>query len=102
PFSGRDEWELGQFLYTNFTQSQINGFLKLKWVRDSFCLDSPIFNQLEIIDAIPKGPSWHCTTISYDGYLMEEPICLYWHNALEVVQELFRNPIFSLHMEYNP
>ncbi|KAL4062319.1 hypothetical protein V8B97DRAFT_1841367, partial [Scleroderma yunnanense] len=54
------------------------------------------------IDAIPKGPSWHCTMISYDGYLTEEPICLYWHNALEVIWELFRNPIFSLHMEYDP
>ncbi|KAL4080823.1 hypothetical protein J3A83DRAFT_4424312, partial [Scleroderma citrinum] len=54
------------------------------------------------IDVIPKGPSWCCTTISYDGYLTEEPIHLYWCNALEVIQELFRNPIFSPHMEYDP
>ena len=32
PFSGRDEWELGKFLCDNFTQSQINTFLKLDWV----------------------------------------------------------------------
>ncbi|KAL4075089.1 hypothetical protein V8B97DRAFT_2022669 [Scleroderma yunnanense] len=56
-FSGRDEWELGQFLYTNFMQSQIDGFLKLKWVRS------------------------------------RQP---------KVIQELFGNPIFSLHMEYDP
>ena len=30
PFSGKDKWELGKFLLDNFTQSQIDTFLKLE------------------------------------------------------------------------
>ena len=32
PFIDRDEWELAKFLHTNLTQTQINSFLKLRWV----------------------------------------------------------------------
>ena len=35
PFTDRDEWELGNFLYTHLTQMQINEFLKLHWVSNS-------------------------------------------------------------------
>ena len=54
------------------------------------------------MDAIPKGPSWCCTKIHIEGYPTRDPIKLYWRDALEVVQELFGNPIFAQHMEYDP
>ena len=41
PFSGKDEWELGKFLLDNFTQSQIDTFLKLEWVHDCSLSRSP-------------------------------------------------------------
>ena len=54
------------------------------------------------MNTIPRGPNWHCTVIHIKGYPTRDPIQLYWHDALEVVQELFGNPIFSQHMEYGP
>ena len=33
-FVDRDEWELGKFLHVHLTQTQVNDFLKLRWVRD--------------------------------------------------------------------
>ena len=54
------------------------------------------------MDAIPKGLNWRCTTIHFEGYKTRDPIQLYWRDALEVVREIFGNPIFSQHMEYDP
>ena len=54
------------------------------------------------MDTIPRGPNWRCTVIHIEGYPTRDPIQLYWHDALEVVRELFGNPIFSQHMEYDP
>jgi hypothetical protein len=33
PFQDEGEWELAKFLSTHLTQTAINQFLKLKWVR---------------------------------------------------------------------
>ncbi|KAI6117222.1 hypothetical protein EDD16DRAFT_1693028 [Pisolithus croceorrhizus] len=104
PFSSRDEWELGKFLYRNLTQGQINDFLKLQWItstnlRPSFQTAEQLLSWL---DVIPKGPTWQCTQICTEGYTTKEPIYLYWRDALEVVQDIFRNPFFSEHMMYNP
>ncbi|KAI6095634.1 hypothetical protein F5141DRAFT_1068178 [Pisolithus sp. B1] len=33
---------------------------------------------------------------------MQEPIYLYWHDALEVMWDIFGNPSFSEHMMYDP
>jgi len=41
-------------------------------------------------------------TIHFEGYKTRDPIQLYWCNALEVMREIFGNPIFSQCMEYNP
>ncbi|KAI6095384.1 hypothetical protein EDD16DRAFT_1698718 [Pisolithus croceorrhizus] len=68
---------------------QINNFLKLQWL-------------LSWLDVIPKGPTWQCTQICPEGYTMKEPIYLYWHDALEVVRDIFGNPTFAEHMVYDP
>ncbi|KIO06619.1 hypothetical protein M404DRAFT_138348 [Pisolithus tinctorius Marx 270] len=103
PFIDRDEWELGKFLYTHFTQVQIDDFLKLRWVTrgspTSFHSAKELLSQL---DAIPKGPTWHCTKIHTEGYITKEPVYLYWRDALEVVRDIFGNPVFAKHMEYDP
>ncbi|KAI6104122.1 hypothetical protein F5141DRAFT_1064966 [Pisolithus sp. B1] len=100
----QDEWELGKFLYHNLTQGQINDFLKLQWVTSTN--PQPSFHTAEQLlswlDVIPKGPTWQCTQICTEGYTMQEPIYLYWHDALEVMWDIFGNPSFSEHMMYDP
>ncbi|KAI6114186.1 hypothetical protein F5141DRAFT_1187807 [Pisolithus sp. B1] len=103
PFSSQDEWELGKFLYHNLTQGQINDFLKLQWVRNVIVVCFHTVEQLlSWLDVIPKGPTWQCTQICTKGYTTQEPIYLYWHDALEVMQDIFGNPFFSEHMMYDP
>jgi len=57
---------------------------------------------LSSLDAIPKGPTWHCTRIQTEGYKTKDPIYLFWRDALEVTREIFGNPVFGQHMEYDP
>ena len=119
PFTDRDEWELAKFLYAHLTQTQINAFLKLHWVSSfifttctiKLCLQVTSRSQtsfrsatelLSFLDAIPKGPTWHCTKIETEGYITKEPVYLFYRNALEVTQELFGSPVFVQHMEYDP
>ena len=40
--------------------------------------------------------------IETKGYVMKEPIYLFYRDALEVTWELFGNPVFVQHMEYDP
>ncbi|KAI6044226.1 hypothetical protein EDC04DRAFT_2561515 [Pisolithus marmoratus] len=102
-FTDRDEWELSKFLYTHHMQTEINTFLKLHWVTSksqiSFHLAQGLLSHL---DAIPKGPTWHCMKINTMGYVTKDPVYVFWCNALEVTQEIFGNPVFTWHMEYNP
>ncbi|KAI6094390.1 hypothetical protein EDD16DRAFT_1787737 [Pisolithus croceorrhizus] len=103
PFPDRDEWELGKFLYTHHTQTEINTFLKLHWVTSksqlSFCSAQELLSHL---DAIPKGPTWHCTKIDTTGYVTKDPVYFFWCDVLEVTWEIFGNPVFTQHMEYDP
>ncbi|KAI6105041.1 hypothetical protein EDD16DRAFT_1524393 [Pisolithus croceorrhizus] len=57
---------------------------------------------LSHLDAIPKGPTWHCMKINTTGYVTKDPVYFFWHNALEVTWEIFGNPVFTQHMEYDP
>ncbi|KIM64214.1 hypothetical protein SCLCIDRAFT_76031, partial [Scleroderma citrinum Foug A] len=112
PFINRDEWELVKFLYANLLQTQINSFLKLHWVSlHLHCICHSIILQtsfrsaqelLSLLDAILKGPVWHCTKINTEDYVMKEPVYRFWHNALEVTWEIFGDLVFAQHMEYDP
>ena len=57
---------------------------------------------MSLLDAILKGPVWHCTKIDTKGYVTKEPVYLFWRNALEVTWEIFGDPVFAQHMEYDP
>ncbi|KAG2365902.1 hypothetical protein BDR07DRAFT_1480793 [Suillus spraguei] len=54
------------------------------------------------MDALPKGPKWHCTTIHTDSYITTHPVNLIWHDALEVMQHIFGNAVFANDMEFDP
>ncbi|KAI5990483.1 hypothetical protein EDD15DRAFT_2170359, partial [Pisolithus albus] len=57
---------------------------------------------LSHIDTIPKGPTWHCMKIDTTGYVMKDPVYVFWHDTLEVTWEIFGNLVFTWHMEYDP
>ncbi|KAG2107501.1 uncharacterized protein F5147DRAFT_774333 [Suillus discolor] len=52
--------------------------------------------------SLPTGPKWHSTTLEITGYPTVQPIQLIWRNGLDVVEDLFANPIFANHMTYDP
>ncbi|KAG2113016.1 uncharacterized protein F5147DRAFT_744309 [Suillus discolor] len=103
PFVDQAEWQLAEFLVQRLTQTDINKFLKLDWFknrpRPSFKSADQLFGW---IDALPSGPEWQSTTLEFTNYTTARPIELIWRDGLEVVKDLFANPIFSNHMMYDP
>ncbi|KAI9574276.1 hypothetical protein HD554DRAFT_2201369 [Boletus coccyginus] len=88
------EWSLGKFLTENLTQTQINVYLKLAWFDDwskpSFTLAWELLNWMDIL---PSGPKWQVMELEVEGYKLDrkvELICL------------FKNPIFTQSMSFNP
>lgn len=55
------------------------------------------------IELLPTVPQWQHTTIAPpSGYKPKSPIVLFWRNPLEVVAQLFSNPIFASCYEHCP
>ncbi|KAG0692408.1 hypothetical protein DFH29DRAFT_992564 [Suillus ampliporus] len=113
PFHDKGEWELGKFLVENLTQTQMIKFLKLKWVNDWFKLNlrlSSFLHSLTLVkdqlldwmDSLPCFTEWKVSNIEFSGYTTIHPIELVWCDALEVVKQLFSDPIFANHMTYTP
>ncbi|KAG1882719.1 hypothetical protein F4604DRAFT_1879390 [Suillus subluteus] len=103
PFHDESEWELGKFLVENLTQTQMIKFLKLKWfnthARPSFNTKDQL---LDWMDSLPCFMEWKVSRMEFSGYKMVHSIDLIWRNALEVVKQLFSDPIFTNHMTYTP
>ncbi|KAG1895780.1 uncharacterized protein F5891DRAFT_1130491 [Suillus fuscotomentosus] len=103
PFHDEGEWELGKFLVENLTQTQITKFLKLKWFNDhtrpSFTTKDKL---LDWMDSLPCFTEWQVSKIEFSGYKTVYPIKLIWRNALDVVKQLFSDPIFANHMMFVP
>ncbi|KAG1817122.1 uncharacterized protein BJ212DRAFT_1299292 [Suillus subaureus] len=103
PFHDEGEWELGKFLVENLTQTQMIKFLKLKWfnthARPSFNTKDQL---LDWMDSLPCFMEWKVSKMEFSGYKTVHPIELIWRNALEVIKQLFSDPIFMNHMTYTP
>ncbi|KAG1759913.1 hypothetical protein EDD22DRAFT_781898, partial [Suillus occidentalis] len=103
PFQDEGEWELGRFLVENLTQTQIDRFLRLKWFhtrpRPSFTSKDQL---LDWIDALPSFVSWKVSNIEFTGYKMTYPVQFIWRDALEVVKQLFSDPVFANHITFQP
>ncbi len=57
----------------------------------------------ERIEMLPAVPRWkHQKLKAPAGIKSKTPIVLYWRNPLDVVKDLYRNPIFSSCLEHNP
>ena len=52
--------------------------------------------------SLPTGPQWQSTPINLNGYEPVRDVRLIWRDGLEVVKDLFSNPIFAKYMTYNP
>ncbi|KAG1855604.1 hypothetical protein F4604DRAFT_2042398 [Suillus subluteus] len=96
PFDGPGEWSLAKFLVENLSQTQIEQFLKLEWFKSK----DELFYYLEQLPGC--GPKWQCTEFRLKGYETEQPIHLIWRDGLEVVKQLFSNPVYANHMCYDP
>jgi len=66
----------------------------------SFSSAREIRARIEVLPAVPK---WKHQTIQLPtAYKTKTPAILYWRDPLEVVKDLYRNPIFSSCLERNP
>ncbi|KAG6372042.1 hypothetical protein JVT61DRAFT_8748 [Boletus reticuloceps] len=103
PFQDEGEWDLAKFLALNLTKSQISQFLKLKWFeqrpRPSFNTVDKLFGWLA---SLPQGTQWQSSSITFNGFKTTHPIRFLYRNTLDVVQELFSNPMFARYMTYDP
>ncbi|KAH8987547.1 hypothetical protein EDB86DRAFT_3065710 [Lactarius hatsudake] len=102
PFQSRKEWGLARFLArSSLSQSEIDEFLKLEWVK----LQKPTFTSAHalrsLIESLPDPPRWYCEEMIIEGYESEK-ITFYWCDALDVIEYIFGNPIFAPYMQYDP
>jgi hypothetical protein len=120
PFQDEGEWELGKFLVENLTQTQMIKFLKLKWVLNVQATSTTLikffsqFNTRERpsfttkdkllgwMDSLPCFTEWKVSKIEFSGYKTVHAVELIWRDVLEVVKQLFSDPIFMNNMTYAP
>jgi hypothetical protein len=57
---------------------------------------------LDWVDSLPCFPEWKVSSIEFSGYKTVHSIGLIWHNRLEVVKQLFSDPIFANNMTFVP
>ena len=120
PFAGRNEWELGSFLLSSgLSMRKIDEFLRLNMVI-SLLYILPLYTNptIQIQDAgisfptakalrgrvelLPKVPDWKVKKISLKGYTTREPMFLFYRDALDCVEYLLGNPLFSDCMDFCP
>ncbi|KAG1780065.1 hypothetical protein EV702DRAFT_1178226 [Suillus placidus] len=97
PFCDEGEWELGKFMVENLTQTQMIKFDTRE--RPSFTTKDQL---LDWMDSLPCFTQWKVSKMEFSGYKTTYPIELIWRDALEVVKQLFSDPIFTNHMTYTP
>ena len=112
PFSSKGEWGLASWLLcSGLSMRAIDDFLALPIVRckpslfDLLLIKNQI-RQLSLsfasaktlrtrMEDLPKAPAWKMQEISLNRYLTAKPTILFYHNPLECIQALLRNPTFE-------
>ncbi|KAG1795563.1 uncharacterized protein BJ212DRAFT_1450746 [Suillus subaureus] len=104
PFYNEGEWDLARFLVENLNQTQIDKFLKLKWfsTRPKPSFTSKKNQLLGWMDTLPCFAEWKVSCLEFTGYKTTHPIQLIWHDALEVIKQLFSDPVFANHITFQP
>ncbi|KAG6906603.1 hypothetical protein DXG01_012984 [Tephrocybe rancida] len=103
PFASQTEWELVQWMNdASLTQQQIDAFLRLSYVKQNPISIKSARDMRARIEALPTVPKWQHQTFTYPGYKTKDPITIFWRNPLDVVKDLYANPIFTPCLEHNP
>ncbi|KZT63739.1 hypothetical protein DAEQUDRAFT_679850 [Daedalea quercina L-15889] len=98
PFLNADELELARWLNERLTSTEIDEFLKLKWVRRHPPSFRSCLTLRSWIEELPSGPQWRTARIELKGYDMaprQSPPLLIYRNGLECLQFLHANPIWA-------
>jgi len=119
PFADREEWELGSFLLgSGMSMRKVDEFLRLKLVFFFGHLFTSLTDSIQIKDAgitfnttkglqsriemLPSVPDWKYRKITLTGHVTKEPMLLFYRDALDCVEYLFGNPIFSNKIDFCP
>ena len=54
------------------------------------------------VEILPSVPEWRFKSVSLTGYSTQEPTLLFYRDALECVEYLFRNPTFTDRIDFRP
>lgn len=54
------------------------------------------------IEMLPEVPRWSYQEIILENHRTKEPMVLYYRNGLDVIAQLFSNPVFAHHLEMTP
>ena len=121
PFADQEEWELGSFLLrSGMSMQKTDEFLRLRLVIKSLvpptlCTD-PTCVQIKQagvtfhtakdlrnrVEMLPGAPEWKSKPVSLTGNATKEPTFLFYRDALDCVEYLFGNPIFSNGIDFCP
>lgn len=55
-----------------------------------------------LVELLPSGAAWSRVEIDRKLFPSKDPIYLYKHDAVECIEDLFRNPLFQDHMSFTP
>ncbi|KIK18553.1 hypothetical protein PISMIDRAFT_109244, partial [Pisolithus microcarpus 441] len=103
PFASESKWELANWLASSIlSQKDINAYLHLQRTKDLAVSFNTAKDLRAHIESLPEVPHWCFQEIKVGSYQMKDPLILYWHDGLEVVEHLFRNPVFAHCMDLDP
>jgi hypothetical protein len=117
PFASKQDWEVASWLSkSGLSMAAIDNFLSLELVSpDSHYCILLILHQIRQlplsfhtakelrhrIEILPSGPQWKCkpwNTI----HPTKNSIKLYYRDAIDCLQSIFNNPLFSNHLDFSP
>lgn len=55
-----------------------------------------------LVEILPSGVAWSRVEIDRTLFPSKEPIYLYKHDAIDCIEDLFRNPLFKDHLSFTP
>ncbi|KAI6002200.1 hypothetical protein F5J12DRAFT_723281 [Pisolithus orientalis] len=103
PFASKGEWELANWLASGaLSQKEIDAYLHLQCTKDFPISFNTAKDLCACIESLPEVPCWCFQEIKVGSYQMKDPLVLYWHDGLEVVEHLFCNLVFTNCMDMSP
>ncbi|KAI6014080.1 hypothetical protein PISMIDRAFT_110851 [Pisolithus microcarpus 441] len=103
PFASESEWELANWLASGvLSQKDIDAYLHLQRTKDLAVSFNTAKDLRARIESLPEVPRWRFQEIKVGSYQTKDPLILYWRDGLEVVEHLFRNPVFAHCMDLDP